>query len=99
LNTLNKTLALVLWSKNENEEDEVAVFSGVLIEKDKTFFLDRKDEKNPEILEEWLPRITKVPNDLKDMLMDCEYQLSLSVGDVDETPESYKLFGLKWPNS
>jgi hypothetical protein len=97
--SLNKRLALVLWSKDENGEDEVAVFSGVLIKKNKIFFLEREDEKNPKILEEWLSRITKIPEDLKEMLLDCEYQLALSVGDVDETPSSYESFGLKWPNS
>ena len=97
--SLNKTLALVLWSKDENGEDEVAVFSGILIKKNETFFLEREDDKNPEILEEWLSRITKIPEDLKEMLMNCEYQLALSVGDVDETPESYENFGLTWPNS
>ena len=97
--SLNKTLALVLWSKDENGEDEVAVFSGVLIKKNEIFFLEREDEKNPEILEEWLSRITKIPEDLKEILWDCEYQLLLSVGDVDETSESYESFSLKWPNS
>ncbi|MEJ2437944.1 MAG: hypothetical protein P8Y35_08275 [Sulfurovaceae bacterium] len=96
---LNKTLALILWSKNENGEDEVAIFSGVLIKKNETFFLERKDKKDPIILEEWLPRINKIPEDLKEMLMGCEYQLALSVGDVDKTPESYESFGLKWPQS
>ena len=99
MNSLNKKLALVLWGKDKNGEDEVAVFSGVLVEKNKIYFLDREDEKNPEILEEWLPRITKIPEDLKEMLMDCEYQLALSIGDADETSESYESFGLKWPSN
>ncbi|MBP1680661.1 MAG: hypothetical protein H6Q35_1000 [Proteobacteria bacterium] len=97
--SLNKTLALILWSKDENGEDEVAVFSGVLIKKNETFFLEREDKKNPMILEEWLPRIDKIPEDLKEMLMGCEYQLTLSVGDIDDTPELYESFGLTWTKS
>ena len=96
---LNKTLALILWGQDKNGEDEVVVFSGVFTEKDGTFYLERENQESPVIQEDWLPRIKEVPEDLKDVLMGCEYQLSLSVGDIDEAPEPYEPFGLKWPQS
>ena len=98
LNSLNKKLALILWGEDANGEPEVAVFSGVLVEKNKMYFLDREDEKNSAILKEWIPRITKVPEDLKEILMDSEYQLSLLIGDIEDTSASYESFGLKWPS-
>jgi hypothetical protein len=90
-------LALILWGQDEYGKDEVAIFSGILIEKNEIYFLEREDKRNPIILQEWLSRIQKIPEDLKEMLMGCEYQLTLSVGDIDETPELYESFGLKWP--
>jgi len=92
-----RTLALVLWGKDASGEDDVAVFSGKLIELEGASYLQR-DSGNVPLEVEWLERIASVPDDLRDTLLGCEYQLSLTVGDVDDNEsESWKRMGLKWP--
>ena len=39
----------------------------------------------------------RVPEDLRKTLMDCEYQLSLSVGNAEEYSGDLESYGLKWP--
>ncbi len=97
---LNKRLALVLWAEDEEGEDDVVVFSGIFIQDKGNYYLQREgNEPNPEIRKEWLSRIKVVPEDLKDIFLNCEYQLPLSVGDAEETSGSMESFGLKWPDN
>jgi len=99
MDALNKNLALVLWAKDKNGDDDVAVFPGVLIKEGNSYFLKRKSEETkPEIKEEWLSRIKIVPAELKETLQGCEYQLSLTVGSTEDVTESLESFGLNWPN-
>ena len=97
MEALNKKLALVLWSEDENGEEDVAVFSGILVSRDGVYFLERCDSKNPEILAEWLERIRPVSEDLKETLLGCDYQLALSVGKVKGGQSMESFGGLKWP--
>ena len=99
IDAVNKSLALILWAKDINGEDDVAVFPGVLIKEGNRYYLKRNsEESNPEIKEEWLSRIKNIPEDLKETLQGCEYQLSLSVGSAEDITETLESFGLKWPN-
>lgn len=99
-NALNKRLALILWAKDENDEDDVAVISGVFVRDREIYYLKREgNETNPEIRYEWLDRIKEVPVDLKETLLDCDYQISFTVGRSDEYEGEAPLesFGIKWP--
>lgn len=97
-NAINKKLALLLWAKDDAGEDDVAVYSGTLIQSGLLYYLDREgDGTNPEIRQEWLPKIEAVPESLKETLLGCDYQLSLSVGDAEEYKGELENFGLKWP--
>jgi hypothetical protein len=97
-NALNKRLALVLWAEDEDGEDDVVVFSGVLIQTGENYYFQHEgDGLNPEIRPEWLSRIKRVPEELKETLMSCDYQLSLSVGNAKDMDEPFEDFGLKWP--
>ena len=96
MESLNQSLALVLWSQDRDGNDDVAVFSGILVEEAGVYYLARENGVRPEMRREWLPRIQAVPEDLKETLLGCDYQLSLSVGDI-EGAESFADFGLKWP--
>jgi len=95
---INKKLALILWAKDKNDEDDVAVFPGVFIKEGNSYFLKRgNSDTNPELKTEWLSRIKLVPEELKETLQGCDYQLSLTVGSADDITESLDDFGLKWP--
>jgi len=95
---LNRTLALVLWAKDENGDDDVAVFPGTLVKENGLYFLRRDDGKNPEIRDEWMSRIKEVPKDLKETLSNCDFQLSLTVGCAESEMGSLESVGLKWPS-
>ena len=99
MKALDQKLALLLWGEDENGEEDVAVFSGVLISQDGSYFLKGDDGNNPEIREEWLERIQPVNSELKEMLLDCDYQLSLSVGNIENGNGLESFGGLKWPNT
>ena len=95
-NVIDKKIALILWAKDENKEDDVCVYSGIFKQGSKGYFIDRLNAGNLEIREEWLSRIRLVEDELKDTLMNCDYSLSLSVGSTDETNDEPISFGLKW---
>ena len=94
----NRSLALVLWAKDKSGDDDVAVFPGEFLAVDGNYYLRRQgDKKNPKILEEWLSRIAEVPKEQKETLCDCDFFLSLTVGELDSEESSIESFGLKWP--
>ncbi|MBQ0797088.1 hypothetical protein [Zhongshania sp.] len=97
MEALNKRFALVLWAEDEQGEEDVAVFSGTLIKEGNLYFLQRRSGQGPEIREEWLERIKPVDDELKETLMGCEFQLSLSVGKAISGQVLESFGGLKWP--
>ena len=97
---INKQLALVLWAKDKDGEDDVVVFPGTLIHKNGNYYFKREqDGKAPKLHNEWIPRIKEVPEELKETLCNCDYQLSLTVEDINENEPGFESFGLKWPGS
>ncbi len=92
---LDKILALVLWMKDNDGEDDVAIFPGTLVQENTSLVLKCHDENHPEIREEWLSGITKVPDDLKETLFGCSFQLSLTVRDREVESDPLVAFGLR----
>jgi len=98
MEALDKNVALVLWGEDENGEDDVAMFSGVLVSEEGRYYLRMSNGKAPEIYSEWLDRIKPTPDKMKEFFLECEYHLVLSVGNVEEAGSDMKSFGgLKWP--
>ena len=63
MEALNQSLALVLWNQDRDGNDDVAVFSGILIEEAELYYLARENGVKPEIRREWLPRIQAIPEE------------------------------------
>ena len=95
---VNQTLALVLWAKDQDRADDVAVFPGMLTKRDGTYFLDRDTGPSPEIRPEWLERIPPVADEHRETLCNCEFSLSLTVGEADDAHANFECFGLRWPS-
>jgi len=95
---VNRTLALVLWATDENGEDDVVVFPGTLSVKDGAYYLIRESGTSPEIREEWFSRISEVSDDIRDSVCNCDFVLSLSVGDANDNHANFDSFGLEWPS-
>lgn len=99
--SIDQPFALLLWSKNEAGEDDVAVFRGTFKKHQSDFYIDRgQNHEKFEIREEWLERVQKVPEDLVETLEGARYQLSLSVGNLGDGEDGSKYLhtGIKWPD-
>lgn len=98
-NILGKPFAVLLMGETAEGEDDWAVFSGTLEQNALGLYLDRGAKPSFEIHPEWVERIRPVGSDVKDILLDAEHYLSLSVGPIPEgeSTESYVGTGLKWP--
>ena len=93
-------MALVLWYNNRGE-DEVVVYAGKSLYDGVKLIILLKDNINFEINPEWISRIKLVTPELKKTLLDADFCLSLSVGDMSENKLLDKLIttGLKWPKN
>ena len=96
---VNRSLALVLWGKTQTGEDDVVVFPGTLRQIDRRYYLER--EGKPALMKlstEWMLRVKDVSEELREILCDCELQLSLTIADIEEEDAAgYIRSGLKWP--
>ena len=95
-----KKLAIIAWGEDEKDEDEAAVFTGLARWADGHLYLDR--EGNPpyfQIPDDVLDRIKPVSDEVKDILLNAEYCISMLIGPLpDEAdPGEYIQTGLKWP--
>ncbi len=91
-----KPMALILWRKKGNGEDDLAVFKGVLTQEDGVYHLDREEGYDRTLKKEWLVRIDGVPSELKEVLLECDYQLSLNLDELDDVG-GLESFGFSWP--
>jgi len=98
---LGKKVALVLWGTTETGEDDVAVYSRKLSVSDSGYTLVHTETGHEIPLEEdWLSRLQAVPKELQPILLECEYQIQLTVGNVDESQlTQLEPLGIKWPDS
>lgn len=92
----NKSMALLLWKKSPSNEDEVSMYCGVLKIKNKSLVFERIDSEMDFVIQnEWVDRVKKTPEILRQELGNSDYQLSLTVSEY-EGGFSYKKTGLKW---
>jgi hypothetical protein len=92
----DKTVALIVW--NTEKEDDVHVYLGKLKEeKDECYFVNEEKGWRVSLDNEQLNRLQPVSDDLKETLLNAEYALSMSMGDLPQSnSENYKATGMKW---
>ena len=93
---VGQAIALILWQKKVDGEDDLAVFKGILSFEDGIYHLDRDEGYDRELMAEWLERIDNVPPELREVLLDCDYQLSLTLDELD-LAGGLESFGFSWP--
>ena len=101
LKTLDgRPFTLLLMGTTPEGEDDWAVFSGVARPQDGTLHIDRGTEPSFEIKLEWIDRIRPVDRELRSMLLDADYFLSLTIGrlSVDDDGNDLLQTGLQWPD-
>lgn len=93
----NKTIAIIAVDVDSKDEENLVVYSGTINLKDDQLFFNR-DGNNLFEISDWQERIKIVGDDVKNILLDCNYSLTLSIGDLpeNENPNDYKETGLKW---
>jgi len=85
---IESSIALLLWVTDENGGDDVALFNGTFKHGQSIYYVDRGPGKEKfEIKDEWLERIQEVPEDLVETLRGASYQLSLTVGMLDDSED------------
>jgi hypothetical protein len=89
-------IALILWRKKDDGEDDLAVFKGILTQQDGIYYLDREEGYDRALRKEWLGRIDTVPKEIKEVLLNCDYQLSLNLDELAEAG-GLESFGFSWP--
>jgi len=97
LNELNgKRIGVILT----DEQGEPALWTGIAHWDGKRLFMLRKDPEKPfEIYDEWYPRIRSTPEASKKDLLEAEFFLRLSVGNIPVGSDegAFQKTGLKWP--
>jgi hypothetical protein len=98
---IGKRLALVIWGKDQNDEDEVWLHTGTVREAGCGLILDRgADKPQVKLLPEWLPRIKPVNDELRATLRGAEISLSLTLSSIPEgmDPSQLEDIGLRHPS-
>lgn len=92
----NKKLTLVIW--NAEKEDDVRVFRGEMIEgRDGLYFINELLNWNLHLDEDKISRIKEIPDDVKEMLLNADYCINLSLGKLPDEPlDEYIKTGMKW---
>lgn len=94
-----KSIAMIVW--NTEKENDVHVYLGKLQNVNgEYFFINKEKGWKVSLDEEQLSRIQAVSNDLKEMLLNADYALSMSMGSLPEADDksTYEKTGLKWNN-
>lgn len=91
----NKSLALVIW--NQGKEDDVHVYLGQLNKTD-VGLIFKNEEKGwtVPIDESKLEKIRIVTDDIKLMLLNADFYLNLTIGDMVNNEGNYIPTGMKW---
>ena len=91
-------LALLLMGEDKQGREDWVVFAGVIRQDVEGLVLER-NEGLFELRAEWIERIRPVKAELRDVLLDADYVLALSVGDLPDGPptDAFEATGLKWP--
>ena len=97
----NTSFALLVWYVQEGKDDEAKVYSGAATWNPDTECVEvrRNDDGEPVLVLSGaqLNRINKVTEDVKHILLDCDYGISLSMSDLPEhSRDEFALTGLKW---
>ncbi len=101
MDIIGKRLALIIWVKDRNGEDEVWVYAGTAQASGSGLVLDRgEDGSRVKLRPEWLSRITRVSDDVRSTLRGAEICLSLTITPVPEglDPSEFEDIGLHHPS-
>lgn len=96
LNLQDKQIALLIW--NTEKEDDAHIYIGKIAQIETGYyFVNESKGWNLELDNEQLSRATPVSEDMKDIFLNADYFISLSMRLIgDENTDDYIPTGLKW---
>ena len=96
INLKDKQVALLIW--NTEKEDDAHVYVGQIIQSEAgQYFFNESMGWKLDIDDEQISRLTVVSEDMKDIFLNSDYFISLSMGIVpDDKTDGYIPTGLKW---
>lgn len=93
----DKLIALVVW--NLDKEDDVHVYIGSLISQEADYiFKNEMKGWTVQIQADKVDSIKKVTNDLKSTLLNADYAINLTIGDMVDDQGDFIPTGMKWHN-
>lgn len=96
-NLKDKIIALVVW--NVDKKDDVHVYVGSLISQGTEYiFKNEKKGWTVPIQADKVDDIKKVPDNLKPTLLNADYFINLTIGDMVDNQGDFIPTGLKWHN-
>lgn len=92
----DKKVSLIVW--NTEKEDDLHVYLGRLqMENGESHFVNVEKGWRVTLDEEQLSRLQPVSDDLKETLLNADYALSMSMGDlVESNQQDYRTTGMSW---
>ena len=95
---VGKKLALLIVGEDEQGKDDVVVFTGIVRQDGRSLILERVEGPFA-LLDEWLERVQPVDNDVRDILLDSDFVLPLSIGNLPggANTADFESTRLKWP--
>ena len=97
----NRVLALIATGTNSRGEKETAVFTGTMRRVGGSLVFDRgSNGKAFGIPSDWYERIKAVKPKVKAILLEADYCITLTVGNIEEGEKlsEYEPVGLRWPD-
>jgi hypothetical protein len=97
---VGKKIALLLIGTKENGDDDWVVFAGTVYEVNGALYVDFGGRWPLfEIRDEWAARVRPTDDKSRDILLDAELFIPLTVGNLpdDAPPSEFQETGLKWP--
>ena len=95
-----RRLAMVACGEKPDGSADVVVFAGPAEWDGDHLSMHHESSQSSLVLpDEFLGRLQPVPSDLRSILLDADYSLSVTIGDLpaDADPSEYVRIGLMWP--
>jgi hypothetical protein len=91
-------ICMIVW--NTEKEDDVHVYLGKLqLQKGEHYFINEEKGWKVSLQEEQLSRLKPVPGELKVLLLNADYALSMNMCELPQfNSGEYQKTGMKWNN-